>query len=80
VKRDIYLEDFGEMLEKATIRQWHVQEQDFVTQDDTVIAFETAKAIMEAPSPVEGTVTKLYLQPGDQAMRDTALAQIEQAQ
>lgn len=77
MKRDIYLNDFGDMLESATIRQWHVQKDDQVTDDDILLSFETAKAIMEAPSPVNGKVTELYASAGNTVDRQTPLAAIE---
>lgn len=77
VARDIYLHDFGDMIEKATIRQWQVQEHESITQDQTLLTFETAKAIMEAPSPVSGKVLKLHCQPGEQVTHEMPLATIE---
>ncbi len=59
------LPDLGEGLPDAEIVQWHVQEGDIVKTDQPIVAMETAKAIVEVPSPYCGRIVKLYGQPGD---------------
>lgn len=59
------LPDLGEGLAEAEIVQWHVREGDTVAADQTLVSVETAKAIVEVPSPWDGTIARLYGQAGD---------------
>ncbi len=51
--------DVGEGITEGNIVKWHVKEGDYVKADQTLIEIETEKAIVEIPSPVEGTILKL---------------------
>ncbi|MEO1889875.1 MAG: dihydrolipoamide acetyltransferase family protein [Cycloclasticus sp.] len=55
-----YLPDLGEGLPDADIVEWHVKVGDKVAMNDPLVSVETAKAIIDIPSPVSGTVTHLY--------------------
>lgn len=59
------LPDLGEGLPDAEIVSWHVAEGDSVKTDDLLVSVETAKAIVEVPSPHTGVITKLYASAGD---------------
>jgi len=59
------LPDLGEGLPDAEIVEWHVAEGDKVEKDQELVAVETAKAIVEVPSPYAGTLVKRYGEPGD---------------
>lgn len=59
------LPDLGEGLPDAEIVEWHVADGDQVEKDQELVAVETAKAIVEVPSPFEGTLLKRYGEPGD---------------
>lgn len=59
------LPDLGEGLPEAEIVQWMVAEGDTVTLNQTIAEVETAKAIVELPSPHAGTVSKLRHAAGD---------------
>ncbi|MBB5211735.1 dihydrolipoamide acetyltransferase family protein [Microbulbifer hydrolyticus] len=59
------LPDLGEGLPDAVIREWHVQEGDSVSADQALVTVETAKALVEVPSPFSGTVEKRYAAEGD---------------
>jgi 2-oxoisovalerate dehydrogenase E2 component (dihydrolipoyl transacylase) len=59
------LPDLGEGLQEAEITQWHVAVGDHVKQDQTLVSVETAKAIVDLPSPQAGTIAKLYGKVGD---------------
>ncbi|TDB93234.1 biotin/lipoyl-containing protein, partial [Actinomadura sp. 7K534] len=58
------LPDLGEGLTEAEIIEWKVAVGDVVAVDQAVVEVETAKAAVEVPSPVAGTVTKLYAEAG----------------
>ncbi|MDF2046962.1 dihydrolipoamide acetyltransferase family protein [Microbacterium sp. Kw_RZR3] len=59
------LPDLGEGLPEAEIVQWHVSEGDEVALNQTIAEVETAKAIVEIPSPYAGTVQSLHAAAGD---------------
>lgn len=59
------LPDLGEGLQEAEIVTWHVKPGDTIDADKPLLSVETAKAIVEIPSPFGGKVAKLYAQPGD---------------
>lgn len=60
-----HLPDLGEGLPDAEIIEWHVSEGDDVKLDDALVSMETAKAVVEVPSPYTGKISKLYGQAGD---------------
>jgi len=59
------LPDLGEGLPDAEIVEWMVSEGDEVKVDQPLVSMETAKAVVEVPSPYEGKITKLYGANGD---------------
>ena len=59
------LPDLGEGLPDAEIVSWHVAEGDNVKTDDLLVSVETAKAVVEVPSPHTGVITKLHANAGD---------------
>ncbi len=59
------LPDLGEGLPDAEVVRWLVKEGDTVKVDQPMVEMETAKAVVEVPSPFDGKVTKLHGQPGD---------------
>lgn len=63
--KNFKLPDLGEGLPEAEIVEWHVNVGDQVTVDQVLVSVETAKAIVEVPSPEAGTIVKLYGEPGD---------------
>lgn len=71
------LPDLGEGLPDATIVEWAVKVGDTVRLDDTLVSMETAKAVVEVPSPVSGKVLKLAGGPGDVIVTGTMLAEFQ---
>jgi pyruvate dehydrogenase E2 component (dihydrolipoamide acetyltransferase) len=59
------LPDLGEGLQDAEIIDWHVKAGDDVKADQPLISVETAKAIVEIPSPQTGRIAKLFGKKGD---------------
>lgn len=59
------LPDLGEGLPEAEIVTWHVKEGDTVKEDQELVSVETAKAVVEVPSPYAGRITKLHAGEGD---------------
>lgn len=54
------LPDLGEGLPDAQIREWHVKAGDIVEIDQPLVAMETAKAVVEVPSPWAGEIGELH--------------------
>jgi 2-oxoisovalerate dehydrogenase E2 component (dihydrolipoyl transacylase) len=63
--QDFRLPDLGEGLPEAELVQWLVAVGDTVALNQTIAEVETAKAVVELPSPHAGTVTALHAAPGD---------------
>jgi pyruvate dehydrogenase E2 component (dihydrolipoamide acetyltransferase) len=59
------LPDVGEGLTEAEIVNWLVEPGDRVEVDQPVVEVETDKAIVEVPSPVDGTVAELLAEEGE---------------
>ena len=62
---DFRLPDLGEGLPEAELLQWLVAEGDTVTLNQTIAEVETAKAVVELPSPHAGVVRTLHAGAGD---------------
>ena len=62
---DYLLPDVGEGLTEAEIVSWRVKEGDVVEINDIVVEIETAKSLVELPSPYAGTVTALLVPEGE---------------
>ncbi|WP_036316521.1 dihydrolipoamide acetyltransferase family protein [Microbacterium sp. B24] len=62
---EFLLPDLGEGLPEAEIVQWLVAQGDDVHLNQPIAEVETAKAIVELPSPFAGTVSALHAAAGD---------------
>ncbi len=71
------LPDLGEGLPDATIVEWAVKVGDTIRLDDALVSMETAKAVVDVPSPVSGKVLKLAGEPGDIIETGAVLAEFE---
>ncbi|WP_309711769.1 dihydrolipoamide acetyltransferase family protein [Pseudolysinimonas sp.] len=58
------LPDVGEGLTEAEIVSWKVKPGDIVTVNQVLVEIETAKSLVELPSPFAGTVTELLFEEG----------------
>jgi 2-oxoisovalerate dehydrogenase E2 component (dihydrolipoyl transacylase) len=58
------LPDVGEGLTEAEIVAWKVKVGDVIEINDIVVEIETAKSLVELPSPFAGTVTALLVEEG----------------
>ncbi|AND71020.1 branched-chain alpha-keto acid dehydrogenase subunit E2 [Dyella thiooxydans] len=75
--KTFHLPDLGEGLPDATIVEWHVKEGDTVKLDAPLVSMETAKAVVDVPSPYTGKVTRLHGAAGDIIETGAALADFE---
>src|SRR3954454_2698467 len=58
------LPDAGEGLTEAEIVTWRVAPGDTVAINDPIVEIETAKSLVELPSPFAGVVTELLVREG----------------
>jgi 2-oxoisovalerate dehydrogenase E2 component (dihydrolipoyl transacylase) len=63
-RREFRLPDVGEGLTEADIVTWRVQPGDKVVINQIIVDIETAKAVVELPSPYEGVVASLLVPEG----------------
>lgn len=75
--KDIILHDLGEGLSEAKLIEWKVSLNSPIKQDQIIALLETAKAIIELPSPYAGTVTTLHQQPNTMIQVGAPIAQIQ---
>jgi pyruvate dehydrogenase E2 component (dihydrolipoamide acetyltransferase) len=62
--RTFALPDLGEGLTEAEIVRWLVTEGETVAVDQAIVEVETAKSVVEVPSPYAGRVAELHAAPG----------------
>jgi 2-oxoisovalerate dehydrogenase E2 component (dihydrolipoyl transacylase) len=61
---DFLLPDVGEGLTEAEIVSWKVKPGDSVAMNQVIVEIETAKSLVELPSPFVGTVSALLVEEG----------------
>ncbi len=62
--KEFRLPDLGEGLTESEILSWKVAVGDTVALNQVIAEVETAKAVVELPSPFAGVITALHEQPG----------------
>jgi pyruvate dehydrogenase E2 component (dihydrolipoamide acetyltransferase) len=62
--KDFALPDLGEGLTESELVSWHVAVGDTVELNQPLAEVETAKALVELPSPFAGVIRRLYAEPG----------------
>ncbi|MBN8261411.1 MAG: 2-oxo acid dehydrogenase subunit E2, partial [Xanthomonadales bacterium] len=77
MSKTFLLPDLGEGLPDATIVEWYVKEGDTIRLDENLVSMETAKAVVDVPSPVSGKVLKLAGAAGDIIVTGSMLAEFE---
>jgi pyruvate dehydrogenase E2 component (dihydrolipoamide acetyltransferase) len=75
--RTFNLPDLGEGLQEAEIVSWHVKEGDVVKVDQPLLSVETAKAVVDVPSPWAGKIAKLHGKNGDIIPTHSALVDFD---
>ncbi len=73
------LPDLGEGLTESEIVEWHVAVGDRVALNQTIADVETAKAIVQLPSPFAGVVAALLVEPGMTVQVGAPIVSIEVA-
>ncbi|PSQ04990.1 branched-chain alpha-keto acid dehydrogenase subunit E2 [Halobacteriales archaeon QS_6_71_20] len=64
VLKEFELPDVGEGVAEGELVNWLVAPGDTVTEDQAVAEVETDKALVEVPSPYDGTVKELHVEAG----------------
>jgi pyruvate dehydrogenase E2 component (dihydrolipoamide acetyltransferase) len=77
VRKEFKLPDVGEGLTEADIVSWHVKPGDTVTINQIIVDIETAKAVVELPSPYAGTVSALLVDEGQTVDVGTPIIAVE---
>ncbi|MDR7085655.1 pyruvate dehydrogenase E2 component (dihydrolipoamide acetyltransferase) [Aeromicrobium panaciterrae] len=70
------LPDVGEGLTEAEIVLWKVKVGDVIKVNDIIVDIETAKSIVELPSPYEGTIDALLVAEGETVAVGTPIIRI----
>src|ERR1051325_2633665 len=73
---EVVMPGMGESVSDGTILEWHKQEGDEVSEDETLVEISTDKADAEVPAPVSGTVVKIHAAEGDTVVVGSVLAEI----
>src|SRR3954451_20394354 len=63
--KEYKLPDVGEGLTEAEIVTWRVKVGDEIKINDVVVEIETAKSLVELPSPYAGTVSAILVEEGE---------------
>src|SRR4051812_27190101 len=66
----------GDSVSEGTILEWHKQEGDHVSEDETIVEISTDKVDAEVPAPAAGTVVKVHAAEGDTVTVGALLAEI----
>src|SRR5215472_3997542 len=75
--KEFRLPDVGEGLTEADIIRWLVKPGDAVIVNQIIVEIETAKAVVELPSPYEGTVAALLVSEGETADVGTPIISVD---
>jgi pyruvate dehydrogenase E2 component (dihydrolipoamide acetyltransferase) len=75
--KEFRLPDVGEGLTEADIVAWHVKPGDQVEVNQIIVEIETAKAVVELPSPWDGTVARLLAEEGQTVDVGTPIIAVE---
>ncbi|PIR19950.1 MAG: hypothetical protein COV45_08200 [Deltaproteobacteria bacterium CG11_big_fil_rev_8_21_14_0_20_47_16] len=67
----------GETITEGVVMQWLKKEGDMIKEKDPVVELETAKAVYDFESPLEGKLIKILVQPNETQQVGKSLAIIE---
>ena len=73
------LPDVGEGLTEADIVTWHVKPGDRVAVNQVIVEIETAKSLVELPSPFDGVVSSLLVPEGQTVDVGTPIIEVDVA-
>src|ERR1700754_4586014 len=73
---EVVMPPMGDSVSEGSILEWHKQEGDEVSEDETLVEISTDKVDAEVPAPVSGTVVKVHAAEGDTVGVGAVLAEI----
>src|SRR4051794_6118398 len=73
---EVVMPPMGDSVSEGSILEWHKQEGDEVSEDETLVEISTDKVDAEVPSPVSGTVVKIHAAEGDTVGVGSVLVEI----
>ncbi|MEK4554710.1 dihydrolipoamide acetyltransferase family protein [Jeotgalicoccus sp. FSL K6-3177] len=71
------LPDIGEGIHEGEIAKWLIAEGDKINEDDVLVEIQNDKAVVEIPSPVDGTVSKIHVEEGEVTTVGTTIVTID---
>src|SRR5699024_2679851 len=71
------LPDIGEGIHEGEIAKWMVAEGDEIKEDDVLVEIQNDKAMVEIPSPTDGTVKTLHVEEGETTTVGTVIVTID---
>ena len=71
------LPDIGEGIHEGEIAKWMVEEGDEIKEDEVLVEIQNDKAMVEIPSQVDGTVTKIHVPEGEVTTVGTVIVTID---
>jgi 2-oxoisovalerate dehydrogenase E2 component (dihydrolipoyl transacylase) len=74
---EFHLPDVGEGLTEAEIVEWKVAPGDTIAVNQVLVEIETAKSLVELPSPFAGVVEKLLVAAGETVAVGTPIIRVE---
>src|SRR3954452_12608677 len=73
---EVVMPPMGDSVSEGSILEWHKQEGDEVSEDETLVEISTDKVDAEVPAPIAGTVVKIHAAEGDSVGVGSVLAEI----
>jgi 2-oxoglutarate dehydrogenase E1 component len=73
---EVTMPQMGDSVSEGTVLEWHKQEGDAVSEDETLVEISTDKVDAEVPAPAAGTVVKVHAAEGDTVEVGAVLAEI----
>ena len=76
----VMMPDIGEGVVEGEVIEWLKKIGDSIAQDEPVVIVMTDKATVELPAPYPGILSQQYIQPGQMAIKDRPLYDLQIAQ
>src|SRR6201991_2812654 len=73
---EVVMPPMGDSVSEGSILEWHKQEGDEISEDETLVEISTDKVDAEVPAPISGTVVKNHASEGDTVNVGAVLAEI----
>src|ERR1700748_1420748 len=73
---EVVMPAMGDSVSEGTILEWHKQEGDQVSEDETIVEISTDKGDAEGPAHASGTGVKVHAAEGDTVSVGAVLAEI----